>query len=70
MVESYYSHFERRTIGIKKLLDKTVIVRPLDYKPPPHLDPDKDRLIYVPIPEFNIGLWYYKEENHADTPTS
>jgi hypothetical protein len=59
MAESYYSHFERRTIGIKKLFGKSVIVRPLGHEPPPHKDPDKDNLIYVPIPEYDIGLWYY-----------
>ncbi len=67
MAESYYSHHERRTIGIQKLLSKTVIVRELGYKPEPHKDPNSKHLIYVPIPEYNIGLWHYtnQEENHV-----
>lgn len=53
---------------LSKLIGKTVLVRPIGYKPAPEHDPDKSRLIYVPLPDYGIGLWYYTEAKETQCP--
>lgn len=52
------SNLENRRVGLNKLIGKNVIVRSLGSARPENTDVN----IYVPIPEYNIALWYFSDK--------